>query len=104
VKFLLHKVLRWLAFVPLLLLLGHGLAARRRGNPWPLRLQAAFYLCPIPEVAVNLLRQAATGRRDIKVRATWFPFYFALVNLAALAGFLRHLAGGQSARWAVTRE
>ena len=103
-KLLFHKIMRWLAFIPLALIAGYGLVERRRGNPWPLRLQAAFYLCPLPEIAANLLRQALTGRRDIKVRHTWFPFYFALVNLAAAAGFLRHLAGGQSARWAVTRE
>lgn len=104
VKLLLHKVLRWLAFAPLLLLLAGAFRARRRGNPLPLLVQAAFYLSPLPEIAFRAARQASTGRRDIKVRLAWFPFYFTLVNLAAAAGLLRHLAGGQSARWAVTRE
>lgn len=103
VKLLLHKLLRWLAFVPLLLLLGHGLREHACGNRLPLLAQALFYLAPLPEIAWNAARQAATGRRDIKVRLFWFPFYFTLVNLAAACGLLRHLTGGQSARWEVTR-
>lgn len=99
-----HKVLRWLAWIPLLLLLLHGARAWRRGDRRPLLLQAAFYLSPLPEIAVNLLREAVTGRRDIKVRHAWFPFYFALVNAAAAVGLLRHLLDAQPVTWAVTRD
>ena len=91
-----HKLLRWL--VPYFLL--GALASSFRlsdlqGFRFCAGLQIAFYLAAIAGFLVH-----GRGRRF-----PWsFPTSFCLVNLAALLGTLKCLAGGMSGRWTPERK
>jgi cellulose synthase/poly-beta-1,6-N-acetylglucosamine synthase-like glycosyltransferase len=89
-QFLSHKVLRWTA--PLLLLAIFGSTAFLAGSLYRLLFvgQVIFYA-----VAITgwVLRRRTTGR------LFYFPLYFSVMNAAALYGFVRYMAMGQSPLW-----
>jgi cellulose synthase/poly-beta-1,6-N-acetylglucosamine synthase-like glycosyltransferase len=94
--FLSHKVLRWL--VPFFLLLALGASFLLAGLGSPLGrlvalVQAAFYFL------------AWLGWRIPQARSLLFrvPYYFTMVNAAALVGVFRGLLGRQRPAWARTR-
>lgn len=90
--FLSHKALRWLAPEFMILIAASSLWLVRQ--PFFLAmvtLQAVFYLLAI----------AGWFGREQQRRpaATYVPFYFCAMNLAALLGLWRFLTGTQSTRW-----
>jgi cellulose synthase/poly-beta-1,6-N-acetylglucosamine synthase-like glycosyltransferase len=94
-QFFSRKVLRWLSLIPLGLLLVSTIAlAERPFFAVFLGLQAAFY-------ALGLLGFLfALSRRKVNSLLT-IPFYFLLVNLAAIVGVCEACAGRRFAVWEV---
>lgn len=94
-QYISHRVLRWtLAPVSLPLLYFSNLwMAWRHGGGWLLffMLQTLFYLA------------AFTGwlleKKQIKFKAFFVPYYFCVMNYAALAGFFRWARNRQSVLW-----
>lgn len=95
-----HRVLRWL-FTPTLLIVALvlniliWLNALAPIYTFLLVLQALFYLA----AAIGYMLEV----RKIKVKAFFIPYYFTLMNYAALLGTLRYLRGNQSAAWEKSR-
>ncbi len=91
-KFVSHKILRWLMPVFLAtLLVASAALMRERAFAVLLVLQLMFYC-----VAALGWKLSARGAQP---RVTYIPFYFVAMNLAAGAGILRWLRGGQSPLW-----
>lgn len=91
-----HKLLRWLVsyllvalFILNLLLLGHSF------YNLALAVQIAFYTMAL----IGYILQ----RRGKLPRTLEIPFFFCLVNLAALVGVARFVMGGTSGRWVPVR-
>lgn len=92
-----HRVLRWmvvpfalpLAFIADAVLAWHG------SYRWLFALQLAFYSLALAGYALQ--------RRGIRWKACYIPFYFAFLNVAALAGALRYLRGRQPVTWEKAR-
>jgi glycosyltransferase involved in cell wall biosynthesis len=93
-----HKVLRWLALVPLALLYGASVALRGEGGLYTLLFwaQNACY-------ALALLGWAWRDERS-RPRLVSIPYYFMLVNVASLRGVIEHYQGKTYATWATVRE
>ncbi|HEV2488846.1 MAG TPA: glycosyltransferase [Candidatus Acidoferrales bacterium] len=94
-QFLSRKVLRWLSLVPMTLILLSNIALQ--GRPFfkiLLGLQIAFYVFALLGF---LLSQA--GRRGTALFTA--PFYFLLVNLAAITGVAQACTGRRFAIWEV---
>ncbi len=94
-QYISHRVLRW-TITPLALLLLLPLnawLAWRRGGVYALLMaaQALFY-------GAAWLGWRLEQRR-VRLKALFVPFYFALMNLAVFAGFIRFLRGSQDVRW-----
>jgi poly-beta-1,6-N-acetyl-D-glucosamine synthase len=90
-----HKLLRWLApFFLVMAWLSAGVLAASAGSfwMWILALQTGFYL-----LALLAWRAPALRSRAFRV-----PYYFCMVNLAALVGIIRALRMKQGALWART--
>ncbi len=87
-----HKVLRYLAPLALLGMLGAGAAAAPAGGVWAglLAGQAVFYAAAALALAWPVL-----GRN----RLLMIPSYFTLINAAALVALLQFLAGRQQVTW-----
>jgi poly-beta-1,6-N-acetyl-D-glucosamine synthase len=89
-----HKLLRWLVSFFLLTMFAASAVAAYRSPwwRWMLSLEIAFYLL------------AVVGWKFPKMdsRAFRVPYYFCMVNLAALRGVLRALRRGQKPVWART--
>lgn len=99
VELLSHKLLRHLAPFPLLALLMSSLALALRLDG---AAGALFVLCFLLQAAVYglgvlgfVLRKSRPGR----LRFLSIPYYFSMVNLAALLGVLSILRGVRPARW-----
>lgn len=90
-----HKVLRWLAPVFLVIALAASVAAAAAGGPfWAavVALQIMFY-------GLALAAWRFHGAAGLIFRV---PYYFSMVNLAALFGIVRGLRRGQPSVWART--
>ena len=90
-----HKLLRWTLPVILLLLAASSLALLDR--PFyriVAALQGAFYLCAVAGWVLS---------KRGWFRSAMVPFYFCLINVAALVGMAKGLLGRQSARWEIAR-
>jgi cellulose synthase/poly-beta-1,6-N-acetylglucosamine synthase-like glycosyltransferase len=99
VELLSHKLLRHLAPFPLLALLATSflLAVRLRGAAG-----ALFGLCLLVQAALyglGLLGYLLRGTRPGRLRLLSIPYYFSMVNTAALLGVLSILRGVRPARW-----
>jgi cellulose synthase/poly-beta-1,6-N-acetylglucosamine synthase-like glycosyltransferase len=99
VELLSHKLLRHLAPFPLLALLVSSLALAIRLDGAAgaffglcLALQAALY-------GLGLLGFLLRGTRAGRLRFLSIPYYFSMVNLAALLGVLSILRGVRTVRW-----
>jgi poly-beta-1,6-N-acetyl-D-glucosamine synthase len=93
-QYLSHRILRW-AVVPFLLptlLVSNLLLA---DSPLYLGLLMAQLLLIVMGLSGWLLDTAGAAH----FRLTHVPFYFYMVNLAALAGFLRYVTGRQKVTW-----
>lgn len=89
--FLSHKLLRWLAPFPLIILLVS--AAALASTPLYLAAlcaQLAFYV---------LAALGAGARRARRFMLVYTPYYFAALNIALLVGFLKYISGQQNALW-----
>jgi poly-beta-1,6-N-acetyl-D-glucosamine synthase len=89
--FLSHKLLRWLAPFPLLLLLLCSLGAQSGALRVLLVLQLVFYAMALSAFLFS--------RFGLSVGPLYFPLYFCMGNSAALYGFFRFLRRGQSTLW-----
>jgi len=85
-----HKLLRWLAPVFLTILLASSIALAG----------ARFYAAALA-TQVILYSLAWMGGRFASLNAAIFriPYYFALVNLAAMSGLVRALTGKETVLW-----
>lgn len=90
-QFFAHKVMRWVAPVLLLLLLPLSAIADDVGSRVVLLGQLGFY-----SLAAIGWALGSTARNPVLFRV---PFYFCLVNLAALGGLLQFLFGRSYATW-----
>ncbi len=89
--FISHKLLRWLAPLPLLALLVSAAAlAAHPGYLAALCAQLAFYL---------LAGLGAAARRARRFTLVYTPYYFAALNAALLVGMLKYISGRQNAQW-----
>lgn len=89
--FISHKLLRWIAPFPLLMLLigSAALAAQ------PLYL-AAFYA----QLAFYMLAALGAGMRGARrFMLIYTPYYFAALNAALFVGLLKYLSGHRNALW-----
>ncbi|WP_448518551.1 glycosyltransferase family 2 protein [Rhodoflexus sp.] len=93
-QYISHRVLRWsLTPVALLLVLPLNWLLWDAGTIYQLLLagQAAFYTA----VVIGWLLAA----QNIKIKAFFIPFYFAMMNYCVFLGLLRYLRGRQSVLW-----
>ncbi|MEM8559763.1 MAG: glycosyltransferase family 2 protein [Bacteroidota bacterium] len=89
-----HRVLRWAVAPPLLAV---ALVAN-----FALGLDGGFYAALYgAQTAFWLLALLGWRLRDrtVRVKGFFVPFYFAVMNVAAVAGFARWLRGQQSVNW-----
>jgi glycosyltransferase involved in cell wall biosynthesis len=93
-----HKILRWLALVPLALLFAASVALRGEGGLYTLLLwaQCACY-------ALALLGWVWRDGRT-RPRLASIPYYFMLVNVASIRGVIEHYHGKTYATWSTVRE
>lgn len=99
VELLSHKLLRHLAPFPLLALLLSSLALALRLDG---AAGALFGLCFLLQAAVyglGVLGFVLRGTRSGRLRFLSIPYYFSMVNVAALLGVLSILRGVRPARW-----
>lgn len=92
VSFVSHKLLRWLAPVFMILIALSSLALI--SHPFffaMVLLQAVFYTLAL----IGWLGRNGVGRHPV----FYVPFYLCAMNLAALLGLWRFLAGTQTTRW-----
>lgn len=95
IQFVSRKLLRWLTLVPLVMALASGVALR--GNSLFagfLGLQIVFYLLAIAGWLGN-------GSNKFTSRLFSFPFYFMLVNVAAICGLVEACLGRRFQVWEV---
>ncbi len=91
-----HRVLRW-TIAPVLLIalfvVNAILHAQHAGNVYTFLFygQVVFYGLAL----IGLLLE----RRALKMKITFIPYYFCVMNYAVLAGMVRYFTGGQSAVW-----
>jgi biofilm PGA synthesis N-glycosyltransferase PgaC len=89
--FLSHRIMRWCAPIPLLLLFITNICLLNIvGYRWLFGAQCAFYLLATFGVLIPGLR------RNYLV---YVPYYFTVVNMAAFLGFFRFLTSKQQVLW-----
>jgi hypothetical protein len=93
VQLLSHKVLRYLAFVLMAALF--GTAALLASHAW---VYQTALVAQLGLAGVTLLGYVAERRRTPS-RILSVPYYFALVNLAAVQAFLKFLKGERARTW-----
>jgi len=93
VQFLLHKVLRWLVPVLLITMLGANLVLLDR---WPYAVAFAAQVLFYGAAVVGALVGPAAGRAGKLVS---IPYYFCMVNAAAIAGLVKFLLGRVETTW-----
>lgn len=94
-QYLSHRVLRWtLAPLGLLWLLG--------ALPW-LAWQSGGLWVPLAAIQALCYLLASVGwgleNQQIRVKAFFVPYYFLMMNLSVLRGYLRHRRGQQAVTW-----
>jgi len=92
-QFFSRKVLRWLGILPLALcLVSSASLVSNAFYASALALQIVFY-------SLTSLGWLLAARKRLGSRATAFPFYFVMVNIAAFTGFLDALFGRRFNVW-----
>jgi cellulose synthase/poly-beta-1,6-N-acetylglucosamine synthase-like glycosyltransferase len=94
-QFASRKLLRWFALVPMVLALASSLALAR---------QPFFGILLIPQLAFYFAATAGwylVTRTRFQSRVVALPFYFMLVNLGAIAGFLDACRGRRFSVWEI---
>ncbi len=93
-----HKILRWLALVPLALLFAASAALRGEGGIYALLFWA--------QCACHALALLGWAWRDgrTRPRLASIPYYFMLVNVASIRGVIEHYQGKTYATWSTVRE
>lgn len=100
-QYISHRVLRWLItpwLLILLFLLNIAICVRFPDHQLYLSLlfaQVLFYLASLTGWFLE--------RRKIRLKFVFVPFYFSMMNYAAIAGTLKFLKGNQSAAWEKSR-
>lgn len=95
-QYISHRVLRW-TITPILLIVlfivNADLHFREAGYIYTVFFygQVLFYVLAV----IGFLLE----RRTLKMKATFIPYYFCVMNYAVLAGIIRYFRGGQSAVW-----
>jgi cellulose synthase/poly-beta-1,6-N-acetylglucosamine synthase-like glycosyltransferase len=96
-QYISHRVLRW-AITPwlmLLVLLLNTIICIQNPHLWIYQIillgQIIFYTASI----LGYLLES----KKIKVKVLFIPFYFSMMNYAAMAGAIRYFKGKQSAAW-----
>ncbi len=92
-QFVSHKLLRWSVGAVMLMLLV-ATAVLVKGSPWfaaLLAAQAAFYLAAFAGWRMRSHRRVP--------RLLYVPFYFVMVNHAAVVAFIRFAMGGRQVVW-----
>jgi poly-beta-1,6-N-acetyl-D-glucosamine synthase len=92
-QFASHKLLRWSAGAILAAVMASSVALAPR-SPW----YAAFLVLQLACYAAALAGWAVRGRERVP-RALYVPFYFMMVNWAALVALSRFAAGRRQATW-----
>jgi cellulose synthase/poly-beta-1,6-N-acetylglucosamine synthase-like glycosyltransferase len=92
-QFASHKLLRWSAGAILAVLLAASVALAPR-SPW----YAAFLVLQLACYAAALAGWVVRGRPRVP-RLLYVPFYFMMVNWAALVALVRFAAGHRQATW-----
>jgi poly-beta-1,6-N-acetyl-D-glucosamine synthase len=94
-QYISHRVLRWsLAplFLPFIFI----------ANVW-LALQGSWFFVAVLAAQVGFYALAALGNalrdKEISIKGFFVPYYFAVMNLAVYAGFVRYCKGRQSVVW-----
>lgn len=95
-QYLSHRVIRWAVapFLMILLLLSNIIIVLQAGQDIyqvVLLFQIIFYSSAILGYLLE--------RRHLRIKLMFVPYYFCLMNYAAIAGFFRYLAKNQSAAW-----
>jgi len=89
-----HRVLRWTLaplFLLLLIPLNVYLASTNTNYEYILYAHILFYVLALVGYSLE--------KKEIKVKAFFIPYYFLMMNYAAIAGFLRFTNGKQSSVW-----
>jgi cellulose synthase/poly-beta-1,6-N-acetylglucosamine synthase-like glycosyltransferase len=96
-----HKVLRYLVPELLLAVLGSGLYLALAGGPWARIYQAVT----VAQLALCLAAAAGWLRQKLGLRLplVHIPFYFLVVNLAALWALVLYLRGERKVTWTTVR-
>jgi cellulose synthase/poly-beta-1,6-N-acetylglucosamine synthase-like glycosyltransferase len=92
-QFVSHKLLRWSVGAILLVLLASTVALAG-GSPW----YAAFLVLQLACYAAALMGWIGRRRRRVP-RVLYVPFYFTMVNWAALVALSRYISGHRQATW-----
>ena len=96
-----HKVLRYLVPELLLALLGSGLYLAFAGGPWA----AVYQALTVAQLAIYLAAAVGWLRQKLGLRLPFvhIPFYFVVVNLAALWALVLYLRGERKVTWTTVR-
>lgn len=91
-QFMFHKFIRWLApLFLIIMLIANGFLLKNRVYQLIFFGQMLFYLFSLTGYFLQ--------ERKIKIKNFSAPFYFCMVNLAALIGILKFLTGGIKGTW-----
>lgn len=95
-QYISHRVLRWTVapiLLPVVFVLNGLLYLTDKGDLYTLLFlgQLSFYAL----ACIGFLLE----RRALKIKATFVPYYFCVMNYAVLAGIVRYFSGQQGAIW-----
>lgn len=94
-SFISHKVLRWLApFFLIMMLFCNFFLIDHSLFQWTLAIQSVFYFTALAAHVFPVLR---------KYYFFYLPYYFNVVNVAALVGFKRYFSSSQGVLWEKVR-
>ncbi len=93
-QYISHRVLRWTLaplFMIILLAITIPLAKNNAFYTTLLFLQICLYVAAFAGMLME--------KQQIRLRAFFIPYYFCMMNYAAIAGFIRYMGAGQAAVW-----
>ncbi|WP_308378761.1 glycosyltransferase family 2 protein [Parapedobacter tibetensis] len=95
-QYISHRVLRW-TITPILLVFAFisNAVLHHTGVGW---IYTALYYGQVLFYVLAFLG-FLLERKELKVKVTFIPYYFCMMNYAVLAGIIRYLKGKQSAVW-----